>query len=170
LVHWRLHAIILAFTFVAFPLLAILLRACLHSLLPDQLWVGVFYVRFALYGAIFDRVHISGTRKCCRAVAAASVSQVLGILLTPLLVGVMVGAKRSEVNLEGLQGVIVQILVPFALGQFLRKWIGDWVARNKSTIFITDRVILLSIFSAFSTAVREGIWKLIGLSSCLFFL
>lgn len=169
LVHWRLHAIILAFTFVAFPLLAILLRACLHSLLPDQLWVGVFFM-CALPSTVQSSIAFTSLARgnVAGAVAAASVSQVLGILLTPLLVGVMVGAKRSEVNLEGLQGVIVQILVPFALGQFLRKWIGDWVARNKSTIFITDRVtILLSIFSAFSTAVREGIWKLIGLEQLL---
>jgi sodium/bile acid cotransporter 7 len=46
------------------------------------------------------------------------------------------------------------------VGHLLRPWIGDFVARHKSTIAITDRAtIVLAVYSAFSAAVIDGIWS-----------
>jgi len=94
------------------------------------------------------------------AIASASASQVAGVVLTPVLMGLMVGAQGGEVPLSGIGKVALQILLPFVVGHLMRPWIGDFVARNKATIGLTDRAtILIAVYSAFSSAVLEGLWS-----------
>jgi sodium/bile acid cotransporter 7 len=93
------------------------------------------------------------------AIASASASQMLGILLTPLLMGLMAGAHGGGVNLKGIGEIAAQILLPFVVGHLLRPWIGAWVSRHKALIGITDRsTIIVAVYGAFSAAVLEGIW------------
>jgi sodium/bile acid cotransporter 7 len=83
----------------------------------------------------------------------------LGIVLTPLLMGLMVGAHGGGANLKGMGEIAAQILLPFVLGHLLRPWIGDWVARHKQLIGLTDRsTIIVAVYGAFSAAVLEGLW------------
>jgi sodium/bile acid cotransporter 7 len=50
--------------------------------------------------------------------------------------------------------------VPFVAGHLMRPLIGQWVAKYKSLIGVTDRAtILIAVYSAFSGAVLEGIWS-----------
>jgi sodium/bile acid cotransporter 7 len=93
------------------------------------------------------------------AIASASASQMLGILLTPLLMGLMAGAHGGGVSLKGIGEIAAQILLPFIVGHLLRPWIGGWVARHKALIGITDRsTIIVAVYGAFSAAVLEGLW------------
>jgi sodium/bile acid cotransporter 7 len=54
----------------------------------------------------------------------------------------------------------VQLLLPFAVGQVLRRWIGGWIKRHAALTRIVDRgSILLIVYSAFSAGVVENIWS-----------
>ncbi len=54
----------------------------------------------------------------------------------------------------------MQLLLPFLAGQILRPWIVNWVHRHKALLSYTDRSsILLVVYTAFSEAVIEGLWK-----------
>jgi sodium/bile acid cotransporter 7 len=95
------------------------------------------------------------------AVCSAAASNLLGILLTPLLAGlVLAGATNARaVSASGVLDIVLQLLVPFAAGQALQPWIGDWAIRHKRLLSLTDRgSILIVVYTAFSEAVIQGLW------------
>ncbi|MFR6579625.1 MAG: bile acid:sodium symporter family protein, partial [Klebsiella pneumoniae] len=103
------------------------------------------------------------------AVCSASASSLLGIFVSPLLVGVLMNLHGAGGSLEQVGKIMLQLLLPFVLGHLSRPWIGDWVAKHKKWIGKTDQTsILLVVYSAFSEAVVNGIWHKVGLGSLLF--
>ena len=161
LTHWRLHLVILACTFAMVPLLGLLTAALFGSLLHPALGIGLLFLA-ALPSTVQSSIAFVSVAKgnVPAAIASASASQVAGVVLTPVLMGLMVGAQGGEVPLSGIGKVALQILLPFVVGHLMRPWIGDFVARNKATIGLTDRAtILIAVYSAFSSAVLEGLWS-----------
>lgn len=66
---------------------------------------------------------------------------------------------------------MLQLLLPFVLGHISRRWIADWVEKNRGLIGKTDQAsILLVVYSAFSEAVVNGIWHRVGVSTLLYIL
>jgi sodium/bile acid cotransporter 7 len=62
-------------------------------------------------------------------------------------------------SMDSVETIALQLLLPFALGHFLRPWIGAFVARHKKLLTLVDRgSILLVVYTAFSAAVVEGLW------------
>lgn len=166
LTHWRLHLLVLACTFAMFPLLGLGLSKLFGGLLSPALWTGILYIG-ALPSTVQSSIAFVSIAKgnVPAAVASASASQVLGVLLTPLLVSLLSGAQGGTIAVSGIGKVALQILLPFIAGHLLRPWIGDFVHRHKSTISITDRAtILIAVYSAFSGAVIEGIWTRLPLA------
>ncbi|MEY4761592.1 MAG: hypothetical protein RLZZ200_1448 [Pseudomonadota bacterium] len=167
--HWRLHLIILATTFVVFPLLGLGLATLLPGLLPGPLWTGVLFlcalpstVQSSIAFTSIARGNVAGT------VASAAASNLIGIALTPVLMGLLTQAHGGAVSFAGVWKIVVQLLLPFATGHLLRPWIGAWVARRKAILSYTDRsTIVLAVYSAFSTAVVAGIWQQVALSQIL---
>jgi sodium/bile acid cotransporter 7 len=95
---------------------------------------------------------------------------VLGIFLTPLLVGLLIGATAGERGFDwgAVQGIVLQLLLPFIAGHLLRPMIGEFVNRHKKILMPVDRgSILLVVFSAFSAAVVNGIWSRIDFADLL---
>lgn len=162
LTHWRLHLLILCCTFVLFPLLGWGLATLLPGLLSPLLWTGVLFL-VALPSTVQSSIAFVSIAKgnVPGAIAAASASQVLGVFLTPFLVGLLAGRATQDGDaVAGIGQVALLILLPFTVGHLLRPWIADFVTRHKSTIAITDRAtIVLAVYSAFSAAVIEGIWS-----------
>jgi sodium/bile acid cotransporter 7 len=166
LTHWRLHLLILACTFVMFPLLGLLLSLVLGDTLSPALWTGILFLA-ALPSTVQSSIAFVSIAKgnVPAAIASASASQVAGVLLTPLLIGLMAGTQGGEVASAGIAKVAMLILLPFIVGHLLRPWIGDFVAKYKATIALTDRAtILIAVYSAFSAAVIEGIWSRLPLA------
>jgi sodium/bile acid cotransporter 7 len=93
------------------------------------------------------------------AICSATMSNLAGICITPLLFGLMSRLHGGVVDGHGIWRIILQLLVPFAAGHLLRPWIGTWAARNRAILSVTDRSsILLVVYTAFSAAVVHGIW------------
>lgn len=169
LTHWRLHVLILGCTFVMFPLIGLALSALFDGTLSPALWTGMLFMA-ALPSTVQSSIAFVSIAQgnVPAAIAAASASQVAGVFLTPLLVGLMVGAQGDGAMGAGIGKVATLILLPFVVGHLLRPWIGDFVAKYKSTIAITDRAtILIAVYSAFSAAVIEGIWSRLPLADLL---
>ncbi|MFX7784851.1 bile acid:sodium symporter, partial [Acinetobacter baumannii] len=58
------------------------------------------------------------------ALCSATVSNLAGIAMTPLLVGLLLNARGSGFSVQALEGIALQLLLPFALGQCARPWLG----------------------------------------------
>ena len=161
LVHWRLHLTVLAFTFVLFPVLGLGLIQLPAWLLPAPLAAGVLYLCL-LPSTVQSSIAFTSQARgnVAAAVVAASASNLIGVILTPLLVGLFLHTTTGGISLKAVQDVAVQILLPFALGQLARPVVAGWVTRNARLVSYTDRgSILLVVYGAFSAAVVGGLWK-----------
>jgi len=157
--HWRLHAIVLACTFVLFPALGLAARAIAPGLLTPALWAGVLML-CVLPSTVQSSIAFTAIARgnVAAALCAATASNLLGILLTPLLAAMLLSA-HGGFSARGVGDIAVQLLLPFAAGQLARPWIGAWVGRNKWWTSLVDRgSILLVVYVAFSEGVTHGIW------------
>ena len=161
--HWRLHLIVLAATFVLFPILGLILRTLLGPVLPDSLLVGLLFLCL-LPSTVQSSIAFTSIAhgNIAAAVCAASLSNLLGIFITPALVALLMNLKGG-VSLHAVVDIILQLLAPFLAGHLLRPWIGDFVARHRYALGYVDRgSILLVVYSAFSEAVANGLWHVLG--------
>jgi sodium/bile acid cotransporter 7 len=149
LTHWRLHLIVLLCTFALFPLMGLAFERLFGGVLTPALGLGLLFLA-ALPSTVQSSIAFVSVAKgnVPAAIASASASQVAGVVLTPLLMVALAGAQGGDVPLSGIGKVAVQILLPFVAGHLLRP-----------SINITDRAtILIAVYSAFSSAVLEGLW------------
>ncbi len=160
--HWRLHLLVFACTFALFPLLGLGLQPALEPLLGDDLWVGMLYL-CALPGTVQSAIAFTSMARgnIPAAVCSASASSIVGIVVTPLLVGLLLQAEGGNIPfLQAVFKISVQLMLPFLAGHFLRPAIGSWVDRNRGWLKNVDQgSILLVVYVAFSSAVVGGLWQ-----------
>ncbi|MEZ2122011.1 MULTISPECIES: bile acid:sodium symporter family protein [unclassified Corynebacterium] len=157
--HWRLHVAILAFTYVVFPLIGVALIP-LERLFPTGLFLGVIYltlvpstVQSSVAFTSIARGNVAG------AIISASASNLLGVVLTPVLVMLLMSqGGHVTVSSQVFIDIAIQLLFPFFAGQLTRPWIKSIVSRSATKI--VDRgSITMVVYSAFSAGMVEGIWS-----------
>lgn len=170
LTHWRLHLLILGSTYLLFPLLGLALTTLFPGLLPANLWAGVLFL-CALPSTVQMSIAFTSIARgnVAASVTSAAASNLLGILITPLLAGALLQAQGdAAVPLSGIWKIVVQLLLPFVAGHLLRPLLAGWAERNKKLITWSDRTtILLAVYSAFSAAVLAGIWSTLPITTLL---
>jgi len=158
----RLHLLVLAFTFIVFPLIGLGGQPLLESWLTPDLLLGVLFL-CALPSTIQSSIAFTSVAggNVSAAVCAASLSSLLGVFLTPAIMGLLAGASRALADpTAAVLEICLQLLVPFIGGHLLRPWIGSWVDRHRGLLKVTDRgTILLVVYTAFSAAIHEGLWS-----------
>lgn len=160
LMHWRLHVVIVAATFAIFPLLAFGLAKLGSGWMAPELWLGVLFLA-ALPSTVQSSIAFTSLARgnVPAAIAAASASQLLGVLVTPPLLVLLAGPHGAPPIGTAILKIVALVLVPFLAGQVARPWIGDWIQTRKSLIGLTDRgTIAVAVYSAFSAAVVDGLW------------
>ena len=160
--HWRLHVLVFACTFVLFPLLGLALKPVLQPLVTHQLYTGVLFL-CVLPATVQSSIAFTSMARgnVPAAVASASASTLLGVFVAPLLVGLVVLPHAASTNsLASMGRILLQLMLPFVVGHLARPWISGWMHRRKHVLGIVDRgSILLVVYTAFSAAVIEGLWK-----------
>lgn len=155
----RLQGGMLASTYLVFPVLGLAVQLLPGSVLPEDLQTGLLYLSL-LPSTIQSSVVFTSIARgnVAGAITGATVSNVLGIVLTPLLVGVLMSRAGGPVG--GSAGAtLLQLLLPFVLGQVAQPFIGDWVRSRKWLTRTTDRsTILLVAYTSVSEAARSGVW------------
>lgn len=167
--NWRLQGGILAATYVAFPVLGLVIAWAVAPLVGSPLAAGVLYLSL-LPSTVQSSVAFTSVARgnVAGAICGATVSNVLGMVLTPLLVLWLMsgagaagdaGGATAGHGLDGLQAVLLQLLLPFVVGQLLQPWVGCWVrARRRLTLSVDRGTILVVVFSAVAAASSAGVW------------
>ena len=158
--NWRLHLAIAVTTFALFPMLGTAFTALFPHALTRTLVLGVLFL-CALPSTVQSSIALTSIAQgnVAGAVCAATASSLIGLLLTPMLFGLMAHLYGGAIDVSGMWKIFGELLLPFVVGHLLRPWIGAWAARNRSVLAVTDRSsILLVVYTAFSAAVMHGIW------------
>lgn len=104
-------------------------------------------------------------------VVAAATLNILGVFISAPLIGLMASSGMPGIDLGGLQRIGLILLLPFALGQLIQNWLGHLVADNRALVGWMDRIaIAIAVYVAFSGAVEQGVWTLIGVADWVFLL
>ena len=163
--HWLLHVVVLASTFLVFPALVLGVRAMFPHLLSAPLWTGLILLS-ALPSTVQSSIAFTSIARgnVPAALCAATASNLLGMLLTPLMAGLLLSAQGGF-SVKGVGDILVQLMLPFLAGQLARPLIGEWAQRNKKLLGLGDRgSILLVVYTAFSEGVTQGIWHQLGMA------
>ncbi|MDA3922185.1 MAG: bile acid:sodium symporter [Salinisphaera sp.] len=167
--HWRLHLLILTLTFGVFPLLVLPISGLAPVIMPTALATGFLYLG-ALPSAVTSSIAFTAMARgnVPAAVCSAAASNVFGMMATPfvfMLLAQTSGAQGLAVG-HALQEIVLQLLLPFIVGQLMRPWLGAWLDRHRRASARYDQgVILLIVYSAFSQFVASGYWQQLPLSA-----
>lgn len=162
MLHWRLHLTILATTFAVFPLLGLAIGFVPTSILPQELYFGILFLT-VLPSTVQSSIAFTSIAggNVPAAICSASASNIFGMFLTPLLVGLLFATSSGGggFSWDALTQILVQLLLPFIVGQLLQPWIGNFIRSRKKLLMPVDRgSILMVVYLAFSEAVMEGLW------------
>nr|WP_202424167.1 bile acid:sodium symporter family protein [Duganella lactea] len=159
--HWRLHLLVMLCTFALFPLLGLALKPLLTPLVTPDLYLGILFLCM-LPSTVQSSIAFTAAARgnVPAAICSASASNLFGIFITPVLVGLLTSAQMSGGSpLESAGQIALQLLLPFIAGQVARRWIGAWVEKHKPLTRLVDQgSILLVVYTAFSESVGEGLW------------
>jgi solute carrier family 10 (sodium/bile acid cotransporter), member 7 len=160
--NWKLHAYIQSATFLVYPLLWLILGNTLLAYLPSALAFGFCYL-FVLPSTISSSVAMTSVGKgnVPGAIFNASLSSLLGVVITPLLIQLFMGLEGVQLDLLGsVTSIAKLLLLPMIVGQLLRPVLVAWTERHKAVVNKVDKyVILLIVYNAFCDSVANGIWS-----------
>ncbi|MDC0709288.1 bile acid:sodium symporter [Stigmatella sp. ncwal1] len=165
LTNWRLHLTVLASTFVLFPLLGWGLRGVLAGWMEPGLLQGFLFLCL-LPSTVQSSIAFTSMAggNVVAAICSASLSNLLGVVLTPVLVGLLMHLQGGGVSGRAVGAIFVQLFIPFLAGHLVRPWVGAWIERQRKLLSLVDRgSILLVVYTAFSEAVVNGLWQQLGL-------
>ena len=156
---WKLQAAMLSFSFVIMPLAGLALVKGGGWLLPQALAAGVLYCAM-LPSTVQSAISYSsmGGGNVAASVVGAALSNLAGILLTPALVALLLGASAGvAIGGDAVARIATMLLLPFAMGQMMQGWLGIWAVRQKALLSFFDRlVIVIAVYVAFAGAVASG--------------
>jgi sodium/bile acid cotransporter 7 len=159
LAQWKLQLLILASTFALFPIIGLALSPLSGWAIDPTLYTGLLFL-CCLPSTVQSSIALTSIARgnIPAAICAASASNLFGILLTPLLTGLLL-ASQSAISFEAVWSIVGTILLPFAAGQLLHKRIGGWLKARKPIFSLVDRgSVLIMVYAAFGKAVVGGIW------------
>ncbi|MFA0088684.1 bile acid:sodium symporter [Vibrio sp. 10N.286.49.C2] len=168
--NWRLHLFIQCATFVFYPLLWVIFGNAFLSYMPAALAFGFCYL-FVLPSTVSSSVAMTsiGKGNVPGAIFNASLSSILGVLITPFLIQLFMGLEGAELNLaDSIISIAKLLLVPMIAGQLMRPLLLKFVEKHKNIVNKVDKyVILLIVYNAFCDSVANGIWHTFSIGMLL---
>jgi solute carrier family 10 (sodium/bile acid cotransporter), member 7 len=161
--NWRLQSLVFLSTFLLFPLIGLTVGYVARPYLPAALVSGLVFLTL-LPSTVQSSIAFTSIARgdVPAALCSASLSNMLGVILTPLLASFAFPGRHS-LSGGGLENIGLQILLPFVLGQAARPFIGAWLGRHHLVTSIFDRgSILVIVYSAFSEGSAAGVWHLVS--------
>ncbi|PWJ59408.1 sodium/bile acid cotransporter 7 [Dyadobacter jejuensis] len=168
--NWKLHMMVHLSTFVLFPLIALALHPLFHRLGEDTMWTGVFFLAVLPSTVSSSVVMVSIAQgNIPAAIFNASISSLLGVFLTPIWMGLVLGSTNAHFDLWPVVGKLAfQVLLPVALGVVLNRRWGRWAEKNRDRIKLLDQSsILLIVYTSFCASFGERLFSGLGLAELL---
>ncbi len=160
--NWRLQGAAFLFCFGAMALLGLAAQAALAPLLPATLALGFLFLGI-LPSTVQSATAASSMAggNVAASVVAAALLNLSGVALSPLLFALLAGSA-GEIHGAAVMRIVSILLIPFAVGQLVQRWLRPWVVEHRGLATFMDRTaIAIAVYVAFSAAVVAGIWTLL---------
>jgi solute carrier family 10 (sodium/bile acid cotransporter), member 7 len=159
---WRVHLVVQLCTFLAFPLLGLLLMGVTAGRVDEDLRTGLFFL-CALPSTVSSSVALTAAARgdVPTAVFNATLSSLLGVVLTPLWLQLALGAAGQSLPLgQVVLDLMLWLVLPLLVGQGFRPLLGNFATRHKARIGVLDRLtILLLVYTSFCDSVKAQVWS-----------
>jgi sodium/bile acid cotransporter 7 len=164
--NWPLHLLVHSSTFLLFPLLVLLV----HPLMSDQhsitLWTAFLFLAALPSTVSSSVVMVSMARgNVPAAIFNASISGLIGIVVTPLWMGLFLSQSATNYNLSEIYlKLLIEILAPVTLGFVLQRFLGRYAQQYNRQLSLFDRsVILLIIYKSFAESFDQQVFSSVKL-------
>jgi len=165
---WRVHLLVQLTTFGVFPLIGLGLMKLTGGFVSHDLQLGFFYL-CALPSTVSSSVALTSAARGNVPVAVfnATLSSLIGVLLTPMWLGFVIGKTGAAFPIgDVILDLVVWLILPLVLGQLLRPLLGKWAHRHKKRLALVDRVtILILVYTSFADSVAQGVWSHYGVAA-----
>ncbi len=169
MVNWRLQLSSFLVTFALFPLLAWpMMKGAEAVSLVDPAMLSGFLFLSLLPSTVQSSIAMVGIARgnVAGAICSASVSNMAGVVLTPVFAFALMGTQIGDLEpLPAIGKVAMQILLPFVLGMVFQRPLSGVMKRYGAKLKLYDRgVILLIGYLAISAAITTGVFAEVGIT------
>jgi len=158
--NWRLHVLIQATTFLGFPLLVFSLVQFVPGLDPNFA-LGISYLGAlpSTVSAAVVLVSISGGNVPA-AIFNASISSLLGVVMTPFWMGIAGGEVAGELDLwASIVDLSIKVVLPVILGLVMHRYLFPKIKPYLNRLKYLDQTVILSIvFTTFSESFSQRLF------------
>ncbi|WP_412058263.1 bile acid:sodium symporter family protein [Bartonella sp. DGB2] len=164
--HWRLHIMVFATTFIIFPFIGFCIGLAVPVLKESPLYTGFLYLCIlpsTIQSSIAFTAIAGGNIPA--AIISASLSNILGLVITPLWAFILFDTPQgvSILSVAAIESILFQLFLPFLLGQVMQRWIGNFIQKHRPWTTAVDRIsIIMVVYLAFCQAMNEGLWRQIS--------
>ena len=158
--NWKLHVLIQVTTFLGFPLLVFSLVQFVPGLDPNFA-LGISYLGAlpSTVSAAVVLVSISGGNVPA-AIFNASISSLLGVVMTPFWMGVAGGEVAGELDLwASIVDLSIKVVLPVILGLAMHRYLFPKIKPYLNRLKYLDQTVILSIvFTTFSESFSQRLF------------
>lgn len=160
--NWKLHVLVQLSTFLLFPLIVLAFYPLITTDHNKTLWLAFLFLA-ALPSTVSSSVVMVSIAKgnVPAAIFNASISGLIGIVITPLWMGLFLQNTSDDFDLGSIYlKLVTEILVPVALGIALQRFWGKYARQYNSSLSLFDKsVILLIIYKSFSESFEKKVFS-----------
>lgn len=168
--NWKLHLLIQTSTFLIFPLLVLVFRPFILNEEQEIIWLAFFFLA-ALSSTVSSSVVTVSIAKgnIPAAIFNASISGIIGVVLTPLWMGLFVHNSQTDFNFTDIYvKLVVQIILPVVIGLLLQRFFGGFAQKHTKQLTLFDKsVILLIIYKSFASSFDGNIFSSVSIFDLL---
>lgn len=160
--NWKLHLLVQTCTFLVFPLIVL----CFYPLISTEddrnIWLAFLFLASLPSTVSSSVVMVSIARgNIPSAIFNASISGLLGIIITPLWLGLFLNAAATNYDLGDIYAkLLLEVLAPVILGLLLHRYWGKMAQEYNRYLTLFDKtIILLIIYKSFCTSFEEKVFS-----------
>ncbi|MCO5259638.1 MAG: bile acid:sodium symporter [Crocinitomicaceae bacterium] len=160
--NWKLHVVVQLATFLLYPILIVLFSPFFYRGEHEIYWFAFLFLA-ALPSTVSSSVVMTSIAKgnVPAAIFNASISGLIGILVTPLWIGLFLKSTNTDFDMGVIYlKLLVEILLPVAIGLLLQRYWGKYAQQHLKTITLFDKsVILIIVFKSFSESFEDHVFS-----------
>lgn len=167
--NWKLHFLIQFSTFLIFPVVVLILLQFMPWVDPD-FKLGVTYLSAlpSTVSASVVMVSIAGGNLPA-AIFNASISSLLGVILTPAWMGILGGGESGEIDFWSTLGELtLKVILPVTLGILAHSRLFPRIQAHLPRLKYVDQiVIMIIVFTSFAESFAQKLFAFYQFSNLL---